>query len=350
MLYEKGADVPWAPASLAKLMTQEMVFRELKEGGLKLTDEFVVSANAWRKGGAPSGGSTMFASVYSRVKIDDLLRGAIIVSGNDACIALAEGLDGNESLFAAKMTARARELGLNSADFRNATGLADPDQVISVRDLAKLAIHIIRSYPEYYHYYGETSFTWNRIRQENRNPLLAMGIGADGLKTGFIKESGYGLVGSAVQNGQRLIIAMNNARSIKDRADEAKKLLEWGFKAFDSRLLFAEGKIVSEVRVFGGDKARVPVVGKGAIRLLSQRNTPDRIWVRMVYQGPLRAPVKKGDEVARLKVWRGERIALDVPLYAAEDVNGGGIARRAFDGVYELAVNLVRGGLSSIKR
>ncbi|HXL68237.1 MAG TPA: D-alanyl-D-alanine carboxypeptidase family protein, partial [Xanthobacteraceae bacterium] len=269
---------------------------------------------------------------------------------NDACIVFAEAIAGNESAFATRMTERARELGLTTADFRNAPGLHDPDQKVSVRDLAKLSMHIIRTYPEFMKYYSQPEFTWNNIRQQNRNPLLTMGLGADGMKTGYIKESGYGLVGTAVQGGHRLVLAMNGAKSIKDRADEARRLLEWGFRAFDSRLLFAEGKTVSDARVFGGERSRVSVVGQRPIRLLVPRGTADKLVVRMVYQGPLRAPVKKGAEVARLKVWRGEKVALDVPLVAADDVAEGGIARRAFDGVYELALDLVRTGLSSIKR
>ena len=350
VLYEKSADTPWPPASLAKLMTMELVYKEIQEGRLKLDDTLTVSEYAWRKGGAPSGGSSMYASIHSKVKVSDLIQGVVVVSGNDACIVFAEAIAGNESAFATKMTERARELGLATADFRNAPGLHDPDQKISVRDLAKLSMHIIRTYPEFMKYYSQPEFTWNNIRQQNRNPLLTMGLGADGMKTGFIKESGYGLVGTAVQGGHRLVLAMNGAKSIKDRADEARRLLEWGFRAFDSRLLFAEGKTVSEARVFGGERSRVSVIGQRPIRLLVPRGTADKLVVRMVYQGPLRAPVKKGAEVARLKVWRGEKVALDVPLVAADDVAEGGIARRAFDGVYELALDLVRTGLSGIKR
>ena len=190
VLFERSADTPRPPASLTKLMTMELVFSEIKSGDLKLEEEFVVSENAWRKGGAPSRGSTMFASIHSRIRAVDLIQGAIVPSGNDACIVFAEGIAGNEDQFARMMTARAHELGLRSADFRNSTGLHDPDQVISARDLAKLASHIIRTYPDLYKYFGQREFTWNKIRQTSRNPLLEMNIGADGLKTGFIKEFG----------------------------------------------------------------------------------------------------------------------------------------------------------------
>jgi len=192
VLFEKAADDLIPPASLSKLMTQEVVFNEIKQGRLKPTTEFIVSTNAWRRGGAPSHTSSMFIPIHSKVSVDDLLHGAIIQSANDACIALAEGISSNESTFAELMTKRARELGLTKSTFGNSTGLPDPRQLMTARELAKLARHIIETYPDYYKYYSEREFTWNKIRQYNRNPLLAMTIGADGLKTGFTKEAGYG--------------------------------------------------------------------------------------------------------------------------------------------------------------
>jgi D-alanyl-D-alanine carboxypeptidase (penicillin-binding protein 5/6) len=278
----------------------------------------------------------------------DLIQGAIVHSANDACIVFAEAIAGNEDLFARMMNARARELGLDSANFRNSTGLHDPEQLISVRDLAKLAAHLIRTYPEFYKYYGQTEFTWNKIRQQNRNPLLEMSIGADGLKTGFIKESGYGLVGSAVQDGQRLIVAINGLDTPKERANEARRLLEWGFRNFDSRRLFREGAVVAEARVFGGDQRYVPLVGNGPIHLLTPRGGGDKFVARAYYTGPIRAPVRKGSEIARLKVLRGSNVALDVPLYAAEDVGSGSLVQRALDGTVELAGDLVRKGIGSV--
>ena len=233
VLFEKNADQLVAPASLAKLMTTEVVFNEIKEGNIKLDEEFVVSANAWRKGGAPSGGSTMFAAIHSRIKVEDLLQGVIIQSGNDACIVLAEGIAGNEAGFSRMMNARARELGLTKSNFTNSAGLPDPDMRVTVRELGKLAAHIITTYPDLYRWYGEREFTWNKIRQQNRNPLLTMNIGADGLKTGYTSEAGYGLVGSAVNNGLRLIVVVNGMKSANERADDAKKLLNWGFNGFE---------------------------------------------------------------------------------------------------------------------
>ncbi|MGI8526304.1 MAG: D-alanyl-D-alanine carboxypeptidase family protein, partial [Pseudolabrys sp.] len=213
VLFERAADDLIFPASLAKLMTAEYVFNELTQGHIKLSDEFVVSENAWRKGGAPSHGSTMYAAIHSKVSVDNLLHGVIIQSANDACIVLAEGLAGNETEFAANMTKRARQLGLEKSVFGNSNGLPDPRTHVTSRELAVLARYIVNTYPEFYKIYGEKEFTWNKIRQQNRNPLLGTVNGADGLKTGFTSEAGYGLVGSAIQNNLRLIVVVNGLKS-----------------------------------------------------------------------------------------------------------------------------------------
>jgi D-alanyl-D-alanine carboxypeptidase (penicillin-binding protein 5/6) len=350
VLFEKNADQLVAPASLAKLMTAETVFNELKEGNIKLDEEFVVSEGAWRRGGAPSGGSTMFAPIHSRIAVSDLLQGAIIQSGNDACIALAEGIAGNEDSFVRLMNGRARELGMTQSNFTNSTGLPDPEQRVTVRELAKLARHIIHTYPEFYKWYGEKDFTWNKIRQQNRNPLLAMNIGADGLKTGFTKEAGYGLVGSAVQNDLRLIVVVNGLKSASERADEARRLLNFGFNGFESRVLFEEGQRVGDARVFGGEERYVPLEaqGKKPIRLMVPKNSTDRIVARVVYRGPVRVPVAQGQEIGVLKVWRGDNIALEIPLQAAESVEGGSLPRRAMDGLTELFGGWFRAGLQKL--
>lgn len=350
VLFEKAADQQTYPASLAKLMTVEVVFHGIKEGTLDPDTEFVVSENAWRKGGAPSGGSAMFAALHSRVKIRDLLHGVIVQSGNDACITLAEGIAGNEPAFAEMMNKRAREIGLTKSNFTNASGLHDPDLKVTMRDLAKLAQYLIKTYPEYYKIYNEREFTWNKIRQQNRNPLLTMGIGADGLKTGFTKEAGYGIVGSAVQNGLRLIVAINGLKTAKERADEARKLLDWGFRAFESRLLFAEGETVGEAKLFGGAQGRVPLVGVGdrPIRLLVPRGTSEKLIARIVYMGPVPAPVEQGQPIGQLKVSRGDNVVLEVPLQAADTVPKGNLAQRAFDAASELVVGLFRAGAERI--
>jgi D-alanyl-D-alanine carboxypeptidase (penicillin-binding protein 5/6) len=348
VLFEKAADDLIPPASLSKLMTQEVVFNEIKQGRLNPTTEFIVSTNAWRRGGAPSHTSSMFIPIHSKVSVDDLLHGAIIQSANDACIALAEGVSGNESTFAELMTKRARELGLTKSTFGNSTGLPDPRQLMTARELAKLARHLIETYPDYYKYYSEREFTWNKIRQFNRNPLLNMNIGADGLKTGFIKEAGYGLVGSAVQNGLRLIVVVNGLRSEKERADEAKKLLEWGFHNFQSGLLFAEGQEIAQAKLYGGVRGHVPLMARKEVRLMVPRGSRDKIIARVVYSGPVRAPVQQGQKIGMLKVWRGESVVLEVPLQAAESVDTGSMPQRAFDAATELVLGLFRAGFKRL--
>ena len=348
VLFEKAADDLIPPASLSKLMTQEVVFNEIRQGRLKPTTEFIVSTNAWRRGGAPSHTSSMFIPIHSKVSVDDLLHGAIIQSANDACIALAEGISGNESGFAELMTKRARELGLTKSTFGNSTGLPDPRQLMTSRELAKLARHIIETYPEYYKYYGEREFTWNKIRQFNRNPLLALNIGADGLKTGFTKEAGYGLVGSAVQNGLRLIVVVNGLRSEKERADEAKKMLDWGFHNFQSGLLFAQGQEIAQAKLYGGAKGHVPLTARKEVRLMVPRGSRDKIIARVVYSGPVPAPVQEGQNIGTLKVWRGESVVLEVPLQAAESVGTGSMPGRAFDAATELVLGLFRAGFKRL--
>ncbi|HET9903075.1 MAG TPA: D-alanyl-D-alanine carboxypeptidase family protein [Xanthobacteraceae bacterium] len=348
VLFEKNADELMFPSSMAKLMTAEYVFNALREGRLSFDDEITISENAWRNGGAPSGGSTMYAAIHSKIRVEDLLRGVIVQSGNDACIAFAEALAGSEPAFATLLTRRARELGLTKSTFANSTGLHDPNERMTARELAKLAAHIIQTYPDLYRMYAEREFTWNKIRQQNRNPLLAMGIGADGLKTGYTKEAGYGLVGSAVQNGLRLIVVVNGLKTPKERAEEARKLLEWGFRAFESRLLFAEGETVGEAKLYGGAKGYVALTGQREIRLLVPRAGNEKITARIVYTGPIEAPVEQGTAVGKLKVWRGDRLALEAPLKTAESVGKGTLTQRAFDAATELVIGLFRAGAERI--
>ena len=348
ILFEKNADELMAPSSLAKLMTAEVVFNEIHQGHLALDKEFIVSEYAWRHGGAPSHTSSMFAPIHSKVAVKDLLYGMIIQSGNDAAIALAEGIGGTEPKFAGLMNMRARELGLAKSFFTNSTGLPDPPLVVTARELAILARHIIRTYPEFYPIYGEKEFTWNKIRQQNRNPLLAMGIGADGLKTGFTREGGYGLVGSAIQTNLRLIVVVNGLKSDKERADEAKKLLDWGFRAFESRPLFAEGQTIGEAKLYGGAKGRVQLVADGAVKLLVPRNGNDKLLGRIVYTGPVPAPVAARQPIGKLKIWRGDNVVLEVPLQAAESVGLGSLPQRAFDAASELVFNLFRAGVERL--
>jgi D-alanyl-D-alanine carboxypeptidase (penicillin-binding protein 5/6) len=344
ILFERNADELVQPASLSKLMTAEYVFNEIKQGRLKLDDEFTISEGAWRRGGAPSRTSSMFAPLNSKARVEDLLRSVIIQLGNDACIALAEGIAGNERTFAERMTTRARELGLAKSTFTNATGLPDPEQLVSVRELATLARHVIRTYPDFYKIYAEREFTWNKIRQQNRNPLLLMDIGADGLKTGYIRESGYGLVGSAVQNGLRLIVVVTGLESANQRASEARKLLEWGFRSFQSRMLFAEGQAIGEAKVYGGARGRVPLVAEKPVRIMLPRNANDKIVARIVYTGPVPAPIRAGQPIGRLKVWRNDALALDMPLQAGADIETGNLPQRAFDAATEMVISVFRAG------
>ena len=343
ILFEKNADELRAPSSMMKLMTVEVIFNALKEGRIKLTDEFRISENAWRKGGAPSGGSTMFAAINSKVPVDDLLHGAIIQSGNDACIALAEGISGSEKKFANDvMTKRARELGLAKSTFGNSNGLPDPDNKMTVRELAKLARHIILDFPEFYKLFGEKEFTWNKIRQQNRNPLLNTLNGADGLKTGYTKDGGYGMVGSAVQNGIRLIVVINGLDDPDDRAQEAKKMLEWGFRNFEARTLFAENQQVGYAKVFGGESRSVKLASKEPIKVMVPKNGSEKLIARIVYNGPVRAPIKEGQPVGVVRVWRGVNVAMEAPVYAAESVGSGSTMRRAIDGASELVIGMFR--------
>jgi D-alanyl-D-alanine carboxypeptidase (penicillin-binding protein 5/6) len=348
ILFEKNGDELVAPASLAKLMTLEYVFNEIKQGRINLTDAYVISENAWRKGGAPSHGSTMFAAIHSRVPLDDLIHGIIIDSANDACIAIAEALAGNEAAFGAKLTERAREIGLEKSTFTNATGYSDPNMRVTPREMAQLARHIMRTYPDFYAYFSEREFTWNKIRQQNRNPLLAMGIGADGLKTGETAEAGFNLVGSAVQDELRLIVVVIGAGSEKERADEARKMLDWGFHGFEARVLFAEGQTIGEAKVFGGATNYVPLIGPGTIRVMMPRSGSERLVARITYKGPVAAPVSKGQSIGKLKVWRGENFALEVPLQAAEDVGKGSMTGRAMDAATELMIGLFRAGVNRL--
>jgi D-alanyl-D-alanine carboxypeptidase (penicillin-binding protein 5/6) len=340
VLFEKNADELRAPSSMMKLMTAEVVFNAITKGEVKLNDEYRISENAWRKGGAPSGGSTMFAAINSKVPVSDLLHGAIIQSGNDACIALAEGMAGNERIFAAeKMTKRARELGMTQSTFGNSNGLPDP---------ANLARYVIQTYPDLYKLFGEREFTWNKIRQQNRNPLLTSLEGADGLKTGFTKEGGYGMVGSAVQNGMRLIVVVNGLDDPDDRATEAKKMLEWGFRNFEARPLFAAQQPVGYAKVFGGESRSVKLASPEPIKVMVQKNGTDKLIARVVYNGPVRAPVESGQQVGVVRVWRGTNIAMEAPVYAAESVARGSTIRRAIDGASELVIGMFRAGAEKL--
>jgi D-alanyl-D-alanine carboxypeptidase (penicillin-binding protein 5/6) len=340
-LYAKQADLPSAPASMATLMTIELVFKAIAEDRLKRDQTFHISEDAWRRGGAPSRSSTMFAKLNSDVQVSDLLRGVIVQSGNDAAITLAVGLAGSEQAFAGQMNQRARELGLTRSTFRNATGQPDPEQKMTARDIARLSAHLIEAYPDQYKIFAEPEFTWSKITQRNRNPLLADYQGADGLKTGFTEESGYGLAGSVTRDGRRLIVVLNGLETAKDRAEQARKLLDWGFTAFEQRRLFEEKDVVAEARVFGGASLHVPLMAERPVDLLTPKGDDARVVARVSYEGPVSAPVAKGARIGVLRVWRGETLTIETPLVAAADVAVGDLPRRALDGALELVSGFV---------
>jgi D-alanyl-D-alanine carboxypeptidase (penicillin-binding protein 5/6) len=342
VLFEKNPDKQFPPASLAKMMTVTVLMDDLKAGKLTLDTEFSISEHAWRTGGAPSRTSSMFAPINSKVKIEDLLHGIMIQSANDGAIAVAEGLAGTELAFSDMMNKKARDLGLTKTFFRNATGLPDPDQKISARDFSKLAAYMISTHPEYYKIYGKPEFTFNKIRQFNRNPLLNDGIGADGLKTGYIKESGYNIVGSALQNGQRLILVMGGMKSEKERGEEAKKLMEWGFRSFEQITLYKEGEKVGDASVYGGAQGSVPLVGERAIKVLVPRGNRDKLRARVVYMGPVKAPVEKGQKLGKLQVLRDEKVIQETALVTDADVPVGSLQGRAFDAASELVTGFIR--------
>lgn len=342
ILFSKDPDALIPPASLAKMMTMEVVFNGLKQGRLSLEDPFYISEHAWKDGGSGSGGSTMFAQVKSSIRLEDLIQGVVIQSANDGAIAIAEGIAGSEANFATLMTERAREIGLTKSVFRNPTGLPAEGQVVSVRELAKLGRHIWQTYPDFYLYYGKREFTWNKITQKNRNPLLGMDIGADGMKTGFTEASGYAIVGSVAREGRRLFVALSGMATEKERAEEARKILDWGMRAFSRKQLFAEGAIVGEARVYGGEKRGVKLSAKGPVSVFVPITNTDRLKARIVYEGPVEAPISKGMPVGSLKLWLGDTLSAETALFAAEDVAEGPLHLRAFDAFQELLIGWMR--------
>jgi D-alanyl-D-alanine carboxypeptidase (penicillin-binding protein 5/6) len=338
VLFQQDADAPMEPASMAKLMTIAVVFNELRTGRLSLDTELFVSENAWRTGGAASGGSTMFAELNSRISVENLLRSVIIQSGNDASIILAEGIAGNEETFAVMMNELGEDIGLTGSHFTNSTGLPDPDMHMTARDLATLGRYLIREFPEYYHIFSEPEFEWNNIKQANRNSLVEMGIGVDGLKTGHTQAAGYGSVVSTDDGGRRLIAVVHGLTSMAQRTEEARKLITWGTRAFERIPAFAEGQIVGYADVYGGEEGRVGLIGEGAVDLYLPRGSRRCLTADITYEGPLLPPVSAGDRVAELRVYCNEQLIQAAPLYAADTIPQGDIVRRATDAIKQLAL------------
>jgi D-alanyl-D-alanine carboxypeptidase (penicillin-binding protein 5/6) len=316
VLLDKNADALMPPASMSKIMTVYMILERLRDGRLSLDDTFPVSEKAWRKGG-----SKMFVELGGRITVEDLLRGIIVQSGNDACIVVAEGLSGSEERFAEEMTAKAREIGLENSTFKNATGWPDEGHVMTARDLATLAALTIERFPEFYHFYSELDFTYSDIKQGNRNPLLYRDMGADGLKTGHTKASGYGLTSSVPRNGRRLILVVNGLDSAKARSNESERLLEWGFREFDNYALFRAGEMVDVARVWLGEAADVPLVIETDLILTLPRTSRPDMRVSITYEGPIPAPIEKGDRIATLVVSATDAETLKIPLVAGASVD-----------------------------
>jgi len=315
IILEKDADVPMPPASMSKLMTIFMVFERLKSGKLSLNDRFLVSRKAWRKGG-----SKMFVMVNTRVSVEELLRGIIIQSGNDACVVIAEGISGSEDAFAMLMTRRAKEIGLANSSFKNATGWPAEGHYMSARDIATLSIKLIRDFPEYYSIFAETEYTYGGIRQGNRNPLLYKGFGADGLKTGHTEASGYGLASSVERNGRRLVLVVNGLGSMRARSSESARLMDWGFRETASYALFKKGEEVDTADIWLGEAPQVKLLAGSDLVLTMPRSARRDMKVKAIYRNPVQAPVAAGAAIGRVQIVSPGRKTVEIPLVAANAV------------------------------
>jgi D-alanyl-D-alanine carboxypeptidase (penicillin-binding protein 5/6) len=323
VLFEKNPDQPIPPASMSKLMTLYMLFEALRDGRVTMDTTFRVSPRA-----QSMEGSRMFVEAGTEVPVEALIHGIIVQSGNDACVVVAEGLAGSEKVFAQQMTRRARELGMTNSAFTNASGLPEPGHHMSPRDLAVLSRRIIDDFPDYYAFFKETEFTWNGITQPNRNPLLKLGIGADGLKTGHTAEAGYGLVGSAVQNGQRVIFMVGGLRSERERAAETEAIVNWAYGAFDTVRFFDVGEEVTRADVWLGAAETVPLVAPDTLQMLVPREDRSGMKARVVYDGPIEAPIAAGQKLAALLVDVPGKETVRFDLVAGSDVPRGGLMVR----------------------
>jgi D-alanyl-D-alanine carboxypeptidase (penicillin-binding protein 5/6) len=341
-LFARNADEP-APASMSRLMLLVMIFQGLRSGELSLDTDFLMSEHAWRTGGAPSRTSSMFVPLGKTAKVDELIKGIVVQLANDAAISMAENMGGSEQLLAESMTAAARRIGLKKAVFKNVTGYYHPEQLMSVRELATLARHIINEYPEQYPLFAQRDLNYRVHKFINRNPLLGLVPGVDGLTTGYVREGGFGIVVSARQDNRRLIAALNGAQSADDRKDDARRLLEWGFKNFSETKIYEPGEIVGHARIWGGERMYMPLTGggEGVSVVLPRFPAHPKVTARIFYKGPLKPPLKKGDQVATLRVTTANDAASEVPLYAAEDVGRAGFVRRGLDSLLYLATRWI---------
>ncbi len=323
VLLEKSADEQMHPSSMSKLMTLYVLFDHLKSGSVKLDDELPVSDKAWKMGG-----SKMFVPNGGKVKVEDLVRGIAIQSGNDACIVVAEGIAGSEDAFVDQMNHTAKQIGLTNSTFKNATGWPDPGHLMTARDLAILARHLIADFPEYYRYFSEIDFTYNGIKQGNRNPLLYKNLGADGLKTGHTDEGGYGEVGSAKRGDRRLIVVLNGMETMKFRAEESEKLIDWGFNEYNNYALLKAGDTISDAEVWLGNAPTVPLVVPSNVVVTLPRKARRGMKVTVSYDGPIPAPIAKGAPIAKLVVTAPDIDPIQIPLVAGADVGTLGFTGR----------------------
>ena len=345
IIYQKAADELVAPASMSKLMTLAVLFKALKDGKLTPETEFQTSENAWRTGGAPSGTAAMFIPIHNKTPISELIQGIAVQSGNDAAITVAEGIAGSVEAFTKLMEAEARRIGLEKSTFRNSTGLPHPEHLMTARELAELARYIIKTYPDQYKVFSQREFQYRRHKFYNRNPLLSADIGVDGMKTGHTREAGYGMVVSAVRDGRRLIGVVMGFENEKERQSETRRMLEWGIKSVSSAKLFDAGEAVGYARVWGGTDFYVPLAGDGDLEvILPKFPLNQKIRGEIVYEGPLKPPVKKGDHVAMFRVTStvpgsNEPIAVsETPLYAENDVEAASFYWQGVDSLLHLGL------------
>lgn len=326
VLLEKNAHEKLPPASMSKLMTVNMLFEALRDGRVKLDDRFPVSAHA-----KSMGGSTMFLNETDKPTVEELIKGMVILSGNDACVVVAEALGGTEEAFARKMNERAKALGMDDSHFSNASGWPDPAQRMSMHDLGILAARLIREFPEYYGYFGLTEFAFDGRSPDNRfnrNPLLGMGIGADGLKTGHTEEAGYGLVGSAIQNGRRVVVVISGLPSQKDRSQEAERLITWAFREFVQKTVATKGTKIAEADVWMGSAAKVGLVLENDLAMLLPSLAQEKLTGEVKFTGPIEAPVAEGQKLAEMTIAVPGMAPAVVPLVAEQAVPRGGFTTR----------------------
>ena len=324
-LCTKNMDESVPPASMSKLMTVYILMSKIKDGSIKLDDTFSVSENAWRKGGAATGGSTMFLSIGDNVTVENLIKGIVIQSGNDACIVVAENIAGSEDDFVILMNKTAKNLGLKNSHFENATGLPHPDHRMSMEDLAILSRHIIKEFPELYHYFSQKEFVYNNIKQGNRNPLLYTMKGADGLKTGHTEEAGFCLAASATKGERRLIEVMSGMNSNRERSEEAERLMSWGFREFNNFKILNKGQNVAEAKVWYGKDKTVNLTVADDVLKTVHRSQQENVKVTAEFDEPVKAPVKAGQEIGSVKIEIDGQNPLNVPLIAANDVDETGM-------------------------